>query len=184
MRVSREEKDKSHQRIVEAAARLVRERGIGATSVAEVMGQAGMTHGGFYRHFADKQELMIAALEAAFSGRLAELTARFEDQAPPAAVAGNRSQYLQEGHVDAVAIGCPIPTLASDVARATDDLKATYGANVRKVVSVLAQGMPGPAKEREQEAFREIAMLAGAIMIARASDRDTARAMLSACRTT
>lgn len=183
VRLSRDEKEKSHRRIVEGAARLIRERGIAATSVADVMAQAGLTHGGFYRHFAGKDDLMVAALEAAFSERLAELKARLEAQSPPAAVAGYCGRYLQDGHVTSVAMGCPIPTMAGDVARASDDLKATYGAHVREVVALLAQGMDGTAEEREKCAFREIAMLAGAIMIARASDRDTARAVLRACRT-
>lgn len=184
VRVSQEEKDKTHRRIVEGASRLIRERGIVATSVADVMGDAGMTHGGFYRHFADKDALVVAALESAFGERLGELAAGFKDQSPQAAVAAYRSHYLQDGHVAAAAMGCPIPTIASDVARASSALKATFGIKVCELVALLARGMDGTAKERERSAFREIAMLAGAIMIARASDAETARDMLKACRTT
>lgn len=184
MRVSQEEKERTHRRIVEGAARLIREQGIGAMSVADVMENAGMTHGGFYRHFDDKDGLVVAALQAAFSERLAELAARFEDQSPQVAVAAYRSHYLQDGHVAGAAIGCPIPTTAGDVARASNELKATFGNNVREIVALLARGMDGTARECEQRAFREIAMLAGAIMIARASDPNTARDMLKACRTT
>jgi len=71
MRVSREEMEKSHARIVAGAARLLRERGIENTSVADVMNDAGLTHGGFYRHFKTKDDLLIAALDKAF----ADLTA-------------------------------------------------------------------------------------------------------------
>ncbi len=184
MRVSQDEKERTHRRIVEGAARLIREQGIGAMSVADVMGNARMTHGGFYRHFADKDGLVVAALESAFSQRLAELAARFEDQSPQAAVEAYRSHYLQAGHLAAEAIGCPIPTTAGDVARASHELKATFATNVRKIVALLARGMDGTAREREQKAFREIAMLAGAILIARASDSDTARDILTACRAT
>lgn len=182
MRVSRQEKEKTHRRIVDGAARLIRERGVAGTSVAEVMGEAGLTHGGFYRHFGGKDELLRAALDAAFHERFAELKARFAESTPEAAVAAYRRQYLQDGHVAERARGCPIPTLAADVARAGEDLKGAYGANVRALVALLAQGMDGTAREREQSALREVALLAGAILIARASDPDTARALLKACR--
>ena len=182
MRVSRQEKEKTRRRIVEGAARLIREHGVEGTSVAEAMRLAGLTHGGFYRHFADKDALIVAALGAAFGERLAELGARFAAERPEAVVTSYRSQYLQEGHVAAVALGCPIPALANDVARGGEELKAAYGANVRDVVALLAQGMSGTAREREQGALREVAMLAGAILIARASDPDTAQALLKACR--
>lgn len=182
MRVTRDEKDKTHQRIVEGAARLIRERGIDATSVAEVMSEAGMTHGGFYRHFSDKDALMVAALEEAFAERRAALQTRFEHQSPDSAVAAYHVDYLQEGHLGALDIGCPVPTMAGDVARAGEKLKAAYGANIRSIIDILAQGMGGSPEDRRRAATREIALLAGAIMIARASDTATARAILDACR--
>lgn len=182
MRVSQQEKEKTYRRIVDGAARLVRERGIDATSVADVMGEAALTHGGFYRHFADKDALIVAALEAAFAERRAALEARFLTQSPETAVCAYHNDYLQEGHLTALAIGCPVPALAGDVARASDPLKTAYGANIQSLTAILAQGMTGSDEERHQAAIREIAMLAGAIMIARASDPDTARHILAACR--
>src|ERR1700678_1236271 len=66
MRVSREEKDAGHERIVTEASRLLRRRGVEATGVADVMTAAGRTHGGFYRHFPNKQALVAAAVDVAF----------------------------------------------------------------------------------------------------------------------
>jgi TetR/AcrR family transcriptional repressor of nem operon len=182
MRVSQEEKNKTHRRIVEAAARLIRERGIDATSVSEVMSAAGLTHGGFYRHFKDKDALMAAALDEAFRERTASLIARFGDQSPQAAVAEYHGDYLQDGHLSALAIGCPVPTMAGDVARSPEQLKAAYGAQIREIVRILEQGIAGSSEERHRGALREIALLAGAIMIARASDPEMARDMLQSCR--
>ena len=182
MRRSRNDKEKTSQRIVECAARLIRERGIEAASVVDVMSKAGLTHGGFYRHFEGKDALVLAALEAAFAERLAGLTRRFEDCAPDDAVADYREDYLQDGHVDALGISCPIATLAGDVARASAPLKAAFGTNVRQVIQTLARGMSGSAGKRQAQAVQEIAMLAGALMIARASDPATAKLILAACR--
>ena len=182
MRTSRDDKAKTHQRIVQGAARLMRERGLAATSVADVMNDAGLTHGGFYRHFDGKEALMLAALEAAFAERRTALEQRFQDQPPEQAVAGYHADYLHDGHVAAAGHGCPVPTLAGDLARAPDALKAAYGANIRHVIGLLAQGMPGSPSERQALAARELAMLAGAIMLARASDPETAALVLAACR--
>jgi TetR/AcrR family transcriptional repressor of nem operon len=182
MRTSRDEKEKTHRRIVDGAARLLRERGLEGTSVADVMNEAGLTHGGFYRHFDGKEALMLAALEAAFDERFAALQQRFDEQAPADAVAGYRAHYLHEGHVGALGIGCPVPTLGGEVARAPAALKAAYGANIRQMIGLLAQGMAGPPEAREALAAREIAMLAGAIMLARASDPETGALILAACR--
>ena len=94
MRVSQEEKDRSHGRIVESAARLVRERGIDSTSVSDVMGDAGMTHGGFYRHFDTKEALLAAALESAFDQILALLETQPGEDKPQASVAEYQAHYL------------------------------------------------------------------------------------------
>lgn len=182
MRVSQDEKDRSRQRIIAGAARLIRERGIDATSLADVMREAGLTHGGFYRHFADKDALIEAALDAAFAERLTSLESRLAQAAAPAAVAAYHREYLQEGHVEARALGCPVPALAGDVARQSRALRESYGAHLRRIVETLARGMPGSAEERLVAATRDLAMIAGAIMLARASDPDTARSILAACR--
>jgi len=181
MRASQEEKERSRERIVEGAARLVRERGIEGTSVADVMAAAGMTHGGFYRHFGSKEELLVSALEAAFGQMLAELDRRLEADGPEAA-AKFGAYYLSQGHVDRPGAGCPAAAICSDAGRGSGALKSAFGAGISRMAAVLARGMRGPAQARRASALREIAMLAGAVAIARASDPDTARDVLAACR--
>ena len=182
MRTTREQKEKTGQRVLAGAARLIRERGIDAASVGDVMKAAGLTHGGFYRHFDGKEALVLAALEAAFAEQQASLEQRFDEHAPAEAAAGHRADYLQGGHVQTPGIGCPMPTLAGDVARGPQPLKAAFGAGVMRIVDALAQGMHGPAEQRRAAAIREVAMLAGAILLARASDPGTAEMILEACR--
>jgi len=181
MRVSQEEKERSHERIVASAARLVRERGIGSTSVADVMGEAGLTHGGFYRHFDTKDALLEAALQSAFDQMASGLEAQLGRDGPEAA-ASYQAHYLSQGHMDRPGIGCPMAALGGEVARGPDALKAVFGAGVNRMIAKLAECMQGSDQEKQANAMRELAMLAGAIVIARASDPDTARIVLSACR--
>lgn len=182
MRVSQKEMEKSHQRIVDGAARLFRERGIEGASVAEVMSDAGLTQGGFYRHFETKDALVEAALQAAFDQFTVPLEVRLKEQEPQTAVANYRAKYLSPGHVDNPGIGCPIAALANDIARGVSALKSQFSAGVNRVITALEKGMPGSPKEKSASAARELAMLVGAVVIARASDPETAQKVLSACR--
>jgi TetR/AcrR family transcriptional regulator, transcriptional repressor for nem operon len=178
MRVSQAEKERSHARIVASASRLLRERGLDGASVDEVMKAAGMTHGGFYKHFDTKEALIEAAIDAAFAGFVEPL----EHGEPERAVAAYRALYLSDGHKNHPGIGCPVASLGPDISRAPDRLKSAFGAGVRRIVAALARVRKGSAQEREAAAFREASMLVGAMVIARASDPATARAVLAACK--
>ncbi len=182
MRVSQAEKDKSHARIVAGAARLMRERGIEGASVADVMTHAGLTHGGFYRHFNDKEALLTAALESAFDEVMRDRTPAMDDADKGAGVERFRAFYLSEGHRNNPGIGCPVAALGAEVARGSVALKAAFGAGVNRMAKALERGMKGAPAARRAKALRELAMLAGAVMIARASDPETAADVLAACR--
>ncbi len=182
MKMSRDEKELSHARIVASAAKLVRQHGLSGASVNDVMKDAGLTHGGFYRHFESKDDLLAAALDRAFDDVLEMLTpARRMDDAETN-LTDIQALYLSDGHVAAPAIGCPIAALSGDVARGALTLKARFGVGVRRVIALLARGASGSERARRVRATRHLAMMAGAVMIARASDPDTAREVLSACR--
>ena len=182
MRVSRDEMDKSHGRIVEGAARLVRQRGIEGTSVADVMSEAGLTQGGFYRHFKTKHDLIAAALDWAFGQMTGVLERCFETGSPKEAVAAYHARYLSQEHVATSEFRCPIAALAGDVSRSSGALKEAFGAGVTRTVALLAKGMEGSQARKRAKAIRELALLTGAVAIARASDPETARQVLEACR--
>lgn len=182
MRVSREEKDRSHARIVASAAKLVRQLGIENASVNEVMREAGLTHGGFYKHFESKDALLDAALDHAFDEIAMMLTPGPPPGDPTALSTAFQDFYLSEGHLAATGKGCPIAALGNDVARGTMALKACFGIGVRRIIALLARGVAGSDRVRQARATRQIAMMAGAVMIARASDPETAREVLAACR--
>lgn len=174
--------EKNHERIVAGAARLLRQRGVENTGVADVMKEVGLTHGGFYRHFETKEALVAAAVESAFAEQIGALQARFEIDAPTAALAGYEAHYLSDVHREHPEFGCPVAALGGDVARGSDALKITFGAGIQQSIAHIERGMAGSDDERWQNAARDLAMLAGAIIIARASDPETGTAVLEACR--
>lgn len=175
MRVSQAEKDRSHERIVSSAARLLRERGVDGASVSDVMKDAGLTHGGFYKHFPNKDAMVASALDAAFATFIDMLDGGDAD-------AGNayRELYLSEGHLLNPGIGCPVAALGQDIARGSDELKAVFSRNVDQLADALANTMEGPAENRKTAAIQQLCMLVGAVVVARASDPETAREVVDA----
>ena len=175
MRMSQAEKDKSHARIVDSASRLLRERGVDGASVSDVMKDAGLTHGGFYKHFANKEALVESALDAAFATFTAMLTG--DD---PDAAAVFREVYLSEKHVQNVGRGCPVAAIGQDIARGPGQLKEAFGRGVNQIVDAIAETMDGSPKARKAAALQQFSMLVGAVVIARASDPKTANEVLAA----
>ncbi len=168
MRVSQEEKDKSHRRIVDSAARLMRERGIEAMGVSDVMVDAGLTHGGFYRHFQSKESLTEAALQVAIEQAIAEFEVNLEREDPKEAATVYLSRYLSIGHLENPGIGCPLAALG--------------GRAVNRMIAALTKTAKGRKATAREAAIQEMAMLVGAVVISRASDPATAREVISACR--
>ena len=176
--MSQDEKEKSHARIVASASRLMRERGLAGTSVDDVMQAAGMSHGGFYKHFTSKDALAEAAVGAAF----AQFIALLDQGDPQVAVDTYRSQYLSDDHLSHPGLGCPVATLAQEVARSPQASKANFGLAVRTLIGRLARVGKGSIQNREAAAYREFSMIVGAVVIARASDAATAAEVLDAVR--
>ena len=162
MRVTPEKAAENREQIVAAAAKLFSEKGFDAVGVDAVMGQLGLTHGGFYRYFRSKQELAAAAI----AHRLA-ITAARQDRAQtwPDYV----DAYLSEDHRDNPAEGCPIAALAADVARQGDKVRDELTADLPGALERLGERMPagGPAPRRAQ-AIGALAGMVGALVLARA----------------
>ena len=175
MRMSQAEKDKSHARIVASASRLLRERGVDGASVSDVMKDAGLTHGGFYKHFANKDALVESALQSAF----ATFVGMLESGEPDAARAW-RELYLSDGHIRNPGRGCPVSALGQDIGRGSQQIKASFGQGVEEIVDALAATMDGSADERRIAALQQFSMLVGAVVIARASDPQLADEVISA----
>lgn len=129
-------RDRSHARIVEVAARLVRERGLEGAGVDRVMGAAGLTRGGFYAHFADKAAMIVEALDAAFAQSRRNM---FDHEATGLAwLERTTALYLSRSHAESVDRGCSVPALASEVPRSTEEVRAAFSRNVERVLDELA----------------------------------------------
>ncbi|GJD66374.1 TetR/AcrR family transcriptional regulator [Methylobacterium frigidaeris] len=160
-RVSQEQAKLNRQRVVEVAATLFRERGLHGVGVADIMAAAGLTHGGFYGQFANKDALAVEAFDAALAedhrGSLDLLIAN----------------YLSLGHVQSPGKGCPLAALANDVAREPpgSSVRARFTHGVRQLAGLLAELMPKMSRERRrQRSLAALSTLVGAVVLARAVD--------------
>lgn len=150
--------------------------------MGDVMQAANRTHGGFYRHFDSKEDLLVAALGRAFEEMLGVLDQGLSEVQPQRVLGGFLRSYTAPGRVQDVAGGCPVAALSNDVLRSSEAVQAEFGRGVRAMIGSLAAHLDGPEAEREARAARAFAMAAGAVMIARASDPKTAEIMLGAVR--
>ena len=182
MRVSKAQAEQNRAHIVATAARLVRERGYDGVGVAELMAAAGFTHGGFYKHFRSKADLMA---EASASG-LSQIAARTEGLGPAEFV----ESYVSREHRDGRGDGCTIAALSGDAARQPADIKGEFAAGIENLLTALqAQSdTPGDADQDQHDArAMVIGMLArsvGAVMLSRACPDDSPLAdeILDVCR--
>ena len=166
MRVSREAAAASKARITREAARLMRQNGIEGTSVADVMAAAGMTTGGFYKHFESKADLTAAAVREAFGGLLAGLAQSAEAHGTEAARKAYFETYLSDAHVKNPGQGCPVASLASEAARTGQPIGAAFEEGIEQSLARLA----GPNLTPGQRAafIRQMSTLIGAVILARA----------------
>jgi len=183
MRMSREAMARHHEEIVAAAARMLRERGVEGTSVADLMQAAGLTHGGFYRHFKTKEALVAEASEAAFDGMIESIETNFERLGPTDGLKRFISRYLSSVHVKEPGAGCAVAAFGADAARAGAAVRKTFAERIRKQIEKLATAFDGSATERQAKAASTFATLVGAVVIARAvGESKLAGEVLSACR--
>ncbi|MFI1727191.1 TetR/AcrR family transcriptional regulator [Streptomyces sp. NPDC020489] len=164
MRVTKAQAEQNRAHIVATAARLFRERGYDGVGVAELMAAAGFTHGGFYKHFRSKADLMA---EASASG-LSQTVARTEGLDPAEFV----ERYVSREHRDGRGDGCTIAALGGDAARQPADIKTEFAAGIENLLTALQtqSDTPGNADQRTTRTM-VIHMLAhsvGAVMLSRA----------------
>jgi TetR/AcrR family transcriptional repressor of nem operon len=158
MRRSREEAAESRKRIVKAAACEFREKGIVATGLADLMKAAGMTHGGFYRHFESKDQLIAEACAEAVEEAIGSLEAQ---PTINAAVAG----YLSTRHRDDPASGCPFSAIGSELARADEKTREAATAGFERLVRML-EGK-SKAKDARRRALAAASTMIGAVTMSR-----------------
>jgi TetR/AcrR family transcriptional repressor of nem operon len=168
MRYRPEHKDEIHQKIVKDASRRVRTEGITGAAVSAVMRDAGLTHGGFYKHFGSKDELLMESLSAAFQDIADRLAHVGEQSKPEMAWRAIVKTYLSSEYCDHVEYGCPLTALAPELARTDKAMKAQIFEELKKYKSRMLPFMPGRrAADKERAFFSIFSTMVGAIEIAR-----------------
>lgn len=179
MRVSKAQAQANREHIVETASVVFRERGFDGVGVADLMAAAGFTHGGFYKHFGSKADLMAEASANSLAQSLAG--------AERLSVQDFIDVYVSRDHRDARATGCTMAALCGDAARQSDDLKAAFAEGIERLLQTLGEKYPtGPDAAQGEARAKMIDLLArgvGAIMLSRACPDDSALAdeILAVC---
>jgi TetR/AcrR family transcriptional repressor of nem operon len=171
MRISKEESEANRGRVLAAAARLFREKGVDGIAVVDLMREAGLTHGGFYNHFQSKEELAAAAFGTAFAAAIAGLQGKIAKAGPRGrrqALEHYVERYLARETRDRPALSCPMATLGTDAVRHGAALKAEFAAGVRRYLDLFAELMPSKDARRRREAIATLSTLIGALTLSRA----------------
>jgi TetR/AcrR family transcriptional repressor of nem operon len=163
MRVSKEQAAKNRERILEAASRLMRERGIASVGVDALTEAAGMTHGSLYSRFGSKERLVEEAVAHAIATKVQEVPEVF-------ALSDYVSEYLSAAHRDAPGSGCPFAALGCEISRQSRGVRDRFTAGVRGTIRLLSGRMEAGLKprQREEKALATVASLVGALVLARA----------------
>ncbi len=177
MRYQPEHKAEIHQKIVKDAARRVRTEGLAGAAVSAVMRDTGLTHGGFYKHFPSKDELLIEALAQAFREIADHLAQAAQDSEPGAGWRAIVKTYLTSEHADHAEWECPLAALGSELARADPAMKARIFGELAKYRSRMLPFMPGRrTADKERTFFAIFSTMIGAVELARVMPEPAMRA--------
>jgi TetR/AcrR family transcriptional repressor of nem operon len=168
MKKSKLETAETRKRILTAASAEFRRRGFDGTSLADLMAAAGLTPGGFYKHFGSKEQLIGEAFAVAAESELHAMERSLSASANSRGIDALVEAYLSLEHRDDIAGGCPFVALGSEVARGGGDVRAAATAGFRKTMSLTAGQLGGPASEAaEGEAMAVLSMMVGALTMTR-----------------
>jgi len=168
MRYSREHKQETHARIVRKASVRLREKGAHGVGVADLMKEAGLTHGGFYAHFDSREALVVEALAYA-SSRTRELWRKLAEQTPPEQrLALIVDAYLTPVHRDDLGHGCMIASLGAEIAREGPKTRKALASELDQMIEFIADQIPSsPRKIARKQAAAILATMMGALVMAR-----------------
>jgi len=170
-RTASRRKEVTHERIVEAAARAIRRSGYSGTGVADIMKDAGLTHGGFYAHFPSREAMLAEAADRAGAEGVAAV-ARVAAAVPPQqALQAMMRAYLSKEHIEGVETGCAVAALGSEMPRQAPEVRRAATRRIKEMIDLVARqspdwGQPGAHKR----ALVTVATMVGALVLARAVD--------------
>lgn len=183
-RPSPHRKETTHERIVETAARAIRRSGYDGASVADIMQEAGLTHGGFYAHFPSRQAMLAEAADRAGADALAASAKIVAAAAPEEALRSLLFSYLSQPHLENAESGCPIAALGSEMPRQAPEVRRAATRRIKEMIDLVARqspewGQPGA----HENALAVVATMVGSLILARAvDDSKLSGALLDAAR--
>jgi AcrR family transcriptional regulator len=174
-------KEETHERIVDAAARAIHRRGYAGVGVADVMKEAGLTHGGFYAHFDSREALLVEALERAGHQSLAVTRgAKLRAGKGVSAFRSLVETYLADDHLASLETGCPVAALGSDMPRQSEIVREASAVWVQRLIAFVRSTLPAAPRAT---ASVVAGTLVGSLQLARALGSNAeGRAVLSAAR--
>src|SRR5438552_3367481 len=170
-RTTNRSKEATHDRIVEAAARAIRRSGYNGTGVADIMKDAGLTHGGFYAHFPSREAMLAEAADRAGGESVAMMERIAATSPPPRALHAMMQAYLSKAHVEEVETGCATAALCSEMPRQAPEVRRAATRRIKEMVDFVARQSPdwGQPAAHERALFT-VATMVGALVLSRAVD--------------
>ncbi|ABD06822.1 transcriptional regulator, TetR family [Rhodopseudomonas palustris HaA2] len=168
MRYSKEHKLETHARIVRKASVRLREKGAHGIGVADLMKDAGLTHGGFYAHFASREQLVIEAFAYAMDRANERWRKLAEDTPPREMLAIVVNNYLSAAHRDDPGRGCAVPALGAEIARESPKTRRAFAAKLEQMIATMATRFDDvPPKIARKQAMATLATMMGALLMSR-----------------
>ena len=173
-------KELSHERIVAAAARAIRRNGFSGAGVADIMKDAGLTHGGFYSHFPSREAMLAEATDRAGAETVGLAESAAASVPADQALEAMLGAYLSEQHINNPDVGCPMAALSSELARQAPEVRRAATRRMKEMVDVIARQLPtwGTPEAHERALFL-VATMVGAVSLARAVDDPSLAGRLS-----
>ena len=164
-------KDVTHERIVSVAARAIRRSGYDGTGVADIMKEAGLTHGAFYAHFTSREAMLAEAAGRACAESAAAAAEVVASVPPDMALASMLGAYLSREHIEHPDTGCPLAALGSETPRQVPEVRRVATRHIKEMIDLVARQLPdwGRAGAHER-ALVTVATMVGALLLARAVD--------------
>ncbi|MGO1003452.1 TetR/AcrR family transcriptional regulator [Lysobacter sp. CA196] len=170
-RAATRSKEATHDRIVDAAARAIRRSGYGGTGVADIMKDAGLTHGGFYAHFPSREAMLAEAADRAGGESVATMERIAASVPSQQALAAMMQAYLSNEHLEQIETGCATAALGSEMPRQAPEVRRAATRRIKEMVDLVARHSPdwGQPAAHERALFA-VATMVGALVLARAVD--------------
>jgi TetR/AcrR family transcriptional repressor of nem operon len=184
MRYAEDHKQATRAKVLKAASRVIRQHGPDRVAVAGIMAEVGLTHGGFYAHFASKDDLLVQAIGQMFLESRDNFAAVVGDRPPLEALKVYFDFYLSPSHRDRRDRGCPLPALSADLPRLPPPSRELYGQGVERLTGLLARRMEAAGcEDPDALALSVLSEMVGAVALSRSvSDRSQSDAILRASR--